>query len=107
MENLVNEDTISLPRWSDPISITLDISPPPEIVQSQPLSFSLVSDGDQFSLSTSLSLTWEEVEESEELERYEVWVGSRAFGEFEQPDNDDSGGIFIFPVITYYHLCSI
>ena len=106
MENLVNEDTISLPRWSDPRSISLDISPLPEIVQSQLLSFSLVSDGDRFSLSTSLNLTWEEVEESEELESYEVWVGSRTLGEFEQLDNDESGEIFKFPVITYCRLCS-
>ena len=104
MDNLIGETTTFLPQWSDPVSVPIDILTPPEILESQLLSFSLVSSGGQFDVSTSVNLTWEEPERSEELERYEVWVGSRALAEFEEPDN--FGQLFVFPVNLQHPFCS-
>ena len=101
VDDLVNGDTIYLPRWSDPEPVNIDILSPPAI-NSQLLSYSPVTAGERISVSTSVNLTWEGTGEGDEIERYEVWVGSRALAEFEQPDNDDFGQIFIFPVIIQY-----
>ena len=101
MKDLVNGDTIFLPRWSDPEPVSIDILSPPAI-NSQLLSYSLVPAEEKISVSTSVNLIWERTGEGDEIERYEVWVGSRALVEFEQPDNEDFGQIFIFPVIKQY-----
>ena len=48
-----------------------------------------------------MELSWEEAEETDDLEMYEVWVGGRALGEFEQPEESEvSGSILQFQVAT-------
>ena len=101
MDDDMVDGTSFLPQWSDPVRVPMVILPPPVITTSDLLSFSLISSNGRFSVETTLDLSWEDPEGSEELERYEVWVGSRALTQFEQPDNTDSfGQIFTIPVQT-------
>ena len=96
-----------LPVWSDPVSVQMIILPPPVITDSQLLSFSLTSSksSDDFSVTAELQLSWEDFNVSEDLYQYEVWVGSKALDEFEEPDsNENLGQILQFPVSIYFLL---
>lgn len=64
---------------------------PPAINSSQLLSFSLVQENDQVSVDALVKVSWEEPEEGEEPEFYEIWVGSRPLSHFEEPPTDDRG----------------
>ena len=102
MRSLVDGDIHLLPQWSQPISLTLSILPPPEINSSSLLSISVTSpsNSDSFSVSTTVEVSWEEPEETDDLEMYEVWVGGRALGEFEQPkESEVFGSILQFQVL--------
>ena len=101
MRSLVDDDIHLLPQWSDPKPLTLSTLPPPEINSSTLLSISVTSpsDSDSFSVSTTVELSWKEPEETDDLEMYEVWVGGRALGEFEQTEeNEVLGSILQFQV---------
>ena len=88
-----------LPQWSTPVSVPMITLAPPLITESQLLAFSFVSSDTRLSVTTVVQLTWEDSEDSEDLERYEVWVGERALDQFEQPaENEGLGQIFAFPV---------
>ena len=88
-----------LPQWSTPVSVPMITLAPPLITESQLLAFSLVSSDTRLSVTTAVQLTWEDSEDSEDLERYEVWVGERALDQFEQPaENEGLGQIVAFPV---------
>ena len=101
MRSLVDGDIHQLPQWSQPISLTPSTLPPPEINSSSLLSISVTSDpsnSDSFSVSTTVEVSWEEPE-TDDLKMYEVWVGGRALGEFEQPEESDVfGSILQFQV---------
>ena len=102
----VDDDIRLLPQWSDPISLTFSILPPPEINSSSLLSISTTSpsNSDNFSVSTTVELSWEEPEETDNLEMYEVWVGGRALGEFEQPEESELfGSILQFQVVLHVY----
>ena len=103
MRSLVDDGIHLLPQWSEPISLTLSTLPPPEINSSSLLSISVTSpsNSDSFSVSTTVELSWEEPEETDDLEMYEVWVGSRSLREFEQPEeSEEFGSVLQFQV--YY-----
>ena len=102
MRSRVDEDIRLLPQWNEPISLTPSTLPPPEINSSSLLSISVTSpsDSDSFSVSTTVEVSWEEPEETDDLEMYEVWVGSRSLEEFEQPEESEMfGSILQFQVL--------
>ena len=102
MRSLVDGDNHQLPQWSEPISLTPSTLPPPEINSSSLLLISVTSpsNSDSFSVSTTVEMSWEEAEETDDLEMYEVWVGGRALGEFEQPEESEVfGSILQFQVL--------
>ena len=103
MRSLVDGDIYLLPQWSEPISLTLSTLPPPEINSSSLLSISVTSpsNSDSFSVSTTVELSWEEPEETDDLEMYEVWVGGRSLGEFEQPEESEVFGSIIQFQVPY------
>ena len=105
MRSLMNNDVTLLPQWSTPINVSLNLLPPPEITSSKLLSISLTStDVGDFAVATEVMLSWVEPEDREELESYEVWIGPRELGEFEQPGEMD-GAIIEFPVYMIRYLC--
>ena len=97
MRSLADDDIQLLPQWSDPISLTFNPLSPPNIASNHLLAISLTSpsNSDSLSVSTTMELSWEEPEERDVIEMYEVWVGVRDLGEFEQPEESEAFGSVI------------
>ena len=102
MRSLVDDNIHLLPQWSESRTLTPSTLPPPEINSSSLLSISVTSPSNShsFSVSTTVELSWEEPEETDDLEMFEVWVGGRSLGEFEQPEESEVfGSILQFQVL--------
>ena len=99
MRSIVEGDIMLLPQWSDPILVSLDVLTPPNITNSQLLSLKLTTNSPtDFLMETSIELSWTEPEGgSEGLLFYEVWIGSIALEEYEEPENlrDEVNGAVI------------
>ena len=95
IRSLADNDIQLLPQWSDPIPLKFNTLSPPNITSSHLLAIN--SDG--LFVSTTVELSWEEPEEGDNIEKYEVWVGVRNLGEFEQPEESEAfGSILQFQV---------
>ena len=87
MRSIVDGDINLLPQWSPAINVSLKVLPPPDISSSSLLSLNLTtnSQDDFFLVEVSIELAWSEPEGvREDVEVYEVWVGSAPLEEYEE-----------------------
>ena len=88
--------------WVNPqnlraITATCETGPQPEVLfppiinSSRIHSVDITLDGNAFSVSVFIELTWEEPVGTTEEDHYEAWVGAVALDEFEEPSSDDLG----------------
>lgn len=94
----VSDDISLLPQWSAPEYLELGLLPEPKISRSEVVSIDVTSPDDLY-VTTEVVLAWEEPQDLENLTRYDVWIGSRALGLFEEPEESDTTGK-IFPILV-------
>ena len=102
MRSLIPDEINLLPQWSDPKYLNFSLVPPPSIRSSELISTSITVavHSNNLYVNAVVQLVWEDVSlDSGELTHYDVWVGSRTLGDFEQPEeNDMTGNILSIPV---------
>ena len=102
MKSIISDNIQLLPQWSDPNYLNLSLVPPPKIRSSELIStnITVAAHSNNLYVNTVVQLVWEDVSlDSGELTHYDVWVGSRTLGDFEQPEeNDMTGNFFSIPV---------
>ena len=102
MRSLIPDKIHLLPQWSAPKYLNFSFVPPPKIRSSELIStnITVAAHSNNLYVSTVVQLVWEDVSlDSGELTHYDVWVGSRTLGDFEQPgDSDMTGNILSIPV---------
>ena len=102
MRSLIPDEINLLPQWSDPKYLNFSLLPTPEIRSSELISTSITTaeHSNNLYVNAVVQLVWEDVSlDGGELTHYDVWVGSRTLGDFEQPEESDmTGNIFSIPV---------
>lgn len=102
MRSVIPGDIKLLPQWSDPEYLELDLLPQPTISSSEVVSIDVVTSAlnpDDLHVTTEVALAWEEPRDIENLTHFDVWIGSRALGKFEEPEESDMTGK-IFPILV-------
>ena len=96
MRSLISGKIHLLPQWSAPKYLNFSFVPPPKIRSSELISTSITA----HYVNAVVQLVWEDVSlDSGGLTHYDVWIGSRTLGDFEQPgDRDMTGNILSIPV---------
>ena len=92
-----------LPQWSAPVAISFSTQPPPEVTSTELMSTELTPglNSGEFRIDVTVAVSWAESaqEQSGEVDHYQLWIGIRQLGEFEEPDDDTiSGSVFQFEV---------
>ena len=92
MRSHVDGDIQLLPQWSKPIAINFSTLRPPRIITSTLLAINTTFiNVELFSISVLVELTWEKPADEMDI-LYEVWVGSRPLGVFEEPEESEEFG---------------